>query len=139
MLSGFLPPATFSAMAGNISPQAQAKLAMLREMARKVDHVRGLVEQYAVARGKNGDLLIIPIKRAFGRLKLELMGAGLDSLSQLAGSMELAARRGSNQQNKARILREGVGSMVFQMELEQRAVVADDKRAQGQAEAHETD
>lgn len=126
-------------MAGNMSPQAQAKLAMLREMARKVDHVRGLVEQYAVARGKNGELLIIPIKRAFGRLKLELMGAGLDSLSQLAGSMEMAARRGSNQQKKARILREGVGSMVFQVEMEQRAVVADDQRAQQKAGADEPD
>ncbi len=119
-------------MAGKLSPQAQIKLATLRDMEKKVDHVRSLVEQYAVARGKNADLLAIPIKRAFGRLKLELMGVGLDSLSQLAGSMEMAARRSGNQQKKARILREGVGTIVFQVELEQRTVVAEDQRGQQQ-------
>ncbi|MEJ2215324.1 MAG: hypothetical protein P8099_01800 [Gemmatimonadota bacterium] len=121
-------------MAGKLSAQAQAKLAMLREMARKIDHVRGLVEQFAVARGRNAELLAIPIKRAFGRLKLELMGAGLDNLSQLAGSMELAARRSGNQQKKARILREGVGTLVTQVELEQRAVVDEDQRKQKKQE-----
>jgi hypothetical protein len=115
------------------------KLATLRDMAKKVDHVRSLVEQYAVARGKNVDLLAIPIKRAFGRLKLDFMGAGLDSFSQLAGSMEMAARRGGSQQKKARVLREGVGTLVSQVELEQRTVVAEDQRAQAKAEAKESD
>lgn len=125
-------------MAGKLSPQAQIKLATLRDMAKKVDHVRGLVEQYAVARGKNADLLAIPIKRAFNRLKLDLMGAGLDSLSQLAGSMEMAARRGGSQQKKARVLREGVGTLVFQVELEQRTTVSEDQRAQEKAGADDS-
>ncbi|HKJ91908.1 MAG TPA: hypothetical protein VJ957_02015 [Longimicrobiales bacterium] len=125
-------------MAGKLSPQAQIKLATLRDMEKKVDHVRGLVEQYAVARGKNADLLAIPIKRAFNRLKLDLMGVGLDSLSQLAGSMEMAARGGGSQHKKARILRDGVGTMVFQVSLEQRTTVSEDQRQQEKAAADDT-
>lgn len=121
-------------MAGKISPQAQVKLATLRDMAKKVDHVRGLVEQYAVARGKNPELLVITIRRAFGRLKLDFMGAGLDSLSQLAGSMEIATRRGGAQYRKARILRDGVGSLMRQVELEQRSVLTQDQREQQRQE-----
>ena len=110
------------------------KLATLRAMADKVQHVHGLVERYATTQDpRQADALAIPMKRAFGRLKIELMGAGLDTLSQLAGSMEIAAGRGSSKQQKSRILREGVGSLRFQTEQEQRKVVAEDKAAQDRA------
>ncbi len=118
-------------MAGNLSPAAQMKVATLQQMADKVQHVHGLVERFAATRDpKQAELLAQPMKRAFGRLKLELMGAGLDSLSQLAGSMEIAAGRGGSTQTKTRILREGVGSLRFQVEFEQRKVVTDDQAAQ---------
>ena len=56
--------------------------------------------------------------------------AGLDTISQLAGSMEIAAGRGASHHQKARILREGVGSLRFQVEQEQRKVVTEDQAAQ---------
>jgi hypothetical protein len=65
-------------------------------------------------------------KRGFGRLKIQLMGAGLDAMSQLCGAMEMAARRGMSQTQKARILREGVGSLRFQLEMAQRSVRSDE-------------
>jgi hypothetical protein len=71
------------------------------------------------------------MKRAFGRLKLELMGAGLDTMSQLAGAMEIAAGRGGAPHQKARILREGVGSLRFQVEQEQRKVIREDQASAG--------
>lgn len=121
-------------MAGNLSPQTQMKLATLQAMADKVQHVYGLVERYAATQDpRQAEMLAMPLKRAFGRLKIELMGAGLDSLSQLAGSMEIAAGRGSSKQQKARILRESVGSMRFQVDQEQRKLVSEDKAARSSA------
>jgi hypothetical protein len=112
-------------MSGTISPRAQAKLAALSTLGDRVSRAHGLVEQYAAAQA-NPDQYLMPLGRVLGQLKMEFMGAGLDAMSQLAGSMAIAAKRGFAASAKARILREGVGSLKFQIELAQRAVVADD-------------
>ncbi|MFP4623699.1 MAG: hypothetical protein ACLFRX_05920 [Gemmatimonadota bacterium] len=118
-------------MAGKLSPQAQMKVATLQAMADKVQHVYGLVERYAATRDpRQAEMLAMPMKRAFGKLKIELMGSGLDTLSQLAGSMEIAAGRGGSQRQKLRVLREGVASLRFQVEQEQKKVVSEDQAAQ---------
>lgn len=123
-------------MAGKLSPQAQQKLASLHAMSDKVQHVHGLVERFAATRDQaQADALALPLRRAFGKLKLDLMGAGLDTLSQLAGSMEIAARRGGAQTTKSRILREGVGSLRFQVEMEQRKVLSDEETARERADS----
>lgn len=123
-------------MAGKLSPQAQMKMAALRTMAEKVQHVYGMVEKYAGEQNpKMADRMNQPMKRAFGQLKLDLMGAGLDTMSQLAGAMEIAAGRGGSQRTKARILREGVGSIRFQVDQEQRKLVSDDQAEQRRADA----
>jgi hypothetical protein len=123
-------------MAGNLSPAAQLRLAMLHHMSERVQHVHGLVERFASTRDpRQIEMLAQPMKRAFGRLKLELMGAGLDSMSQMAGSMEIAAGRGSPPQSKSRILREGVGSLKSQLEQEQRKVMTEEKALQAAAMA----
>lgn len=122
-------------MAGMLSPQAQLKMATLQTMLEKVQAVYRQVERYAGTKDpRQAEALAMPLKRAFGTLKLELMGAGLDTLSQLAGSMEIAAGRGGSHPTKSRILREGVGSMRFQVEQEQRKVVTDDQAAKRKAE-----
>lgn len=120
-------------MAGLLSPQAQQKVAALRTMADKVQHVYGLVERFAATRDqRQAEALAQPLKRAFGRLKLELMGAGFDSMSQLAGAMEIAAGRSGA--SRPRILREGIASLKFQVEHEARRVVSEDKAAAGAEE-----
>ncbi|MBI4538912.1 MAG: hypothetical protein HY704_05300 [Gemmatimonadetes bacterium] len=119
-------------MAGKLSAGAQMRLEALRQLGDKVQRVHGLVEQFASA--KHGhEALAQSIKRAFAQLKLAFMGAGLDQMSQLAGGMAIAAGRGMALQTKTRILRDGVGSLKFQIELEQRAVVAEDQAAQKDA------
>ncbi|CAN5647864.1 hypothetical protein BH23GEM10_BH23GEM10_16730 [soil metagenome] len=115
-------------MAGKLSPAAQVRLATLKEFTPRVQHVYGLVELYATAK-TNPDQYLLPMSRAFSRLKLQLMGVGLDTLSQLCGAMEIASKRGLSQNQKLRILREGVGSLKFQLELEQRAVLSDEEAA----------
>ncbi len=113
-------------MAGKLSPQAQTRLAALAELDRRVHSAHSLVEQYAVAR-TNLESLEIPLRRTFTQLKMHFMGAGFDSLSQLAGSMEVTVKRGMSHSAKTRILRESVGTMRFQMELEQRSVLTEER------------
>lgn len=126
-------------MAGKLSPKAQQKLATLRTLADKVQHAHGLVERYAVTKSEShADMLVLTLKRAFNRLKLDLLGAGFEAMSQMAGSMELAAGRGTRRQ-RIRVLREGVGSLRFQVESEQRKVETEDRLDQRRAEAAESD
>lgn len=120
-------------MAANLSPQTQVKLAALRHLNDQVQHVHGLVERFAATRDNTqAQRMALPMKRAFGRLKLDFLGAGYDAMSQLAGSMELAAGRSGSQRQKARILREGVGSLRHQVQHEQRRLKTEDQR-KGQA------
>jgi hypothetical protein len=124
----------------NLSPAALQKMATLHHMTERVQHLHGLVERFATTRDpKLAEPLVQPMKRAFGRLKLELSGAGLDSLSQLAGSMEVAAGRGGSVQMKIRILRDGVGSIRFQLDQEARSVASEDQASQARVKAAEAD
>lgn len=118
-------------MPGKLSSKAQVKLAALGEFSMKIQHIYGLVEQFAADRaGRNSEALSMAMKRGFAQLKREFMGAGMDSLSQLAAGMEIAAGRRTGQSTKARILRDGVGSLKFQIEFEQRLTISDDEREQ---------
>jgi hypothetical protein len=124
-------------MAGKLSPSAQGKLAALNEFSLRVQRVYGLVEQYASSKS-NPDQYLMPMTRAFAQLKQQFMGAGLDSMSQLSGSMEIASKRRLALMQKVRILREGVGSLKFQLEMEQRVVVSEDLARQAkEAKAEE--
>jgi hypothetical protein len=116
-------------MAGKLSPSAQGRLATVNEFVNRVQRVHGLVEQFATSKS-NPDQYVMAMTRGFGQLKMLFMGAGLDSMSQLCGSMEIASKRGLSHMQKVRILREGVGSLRFQLELEQRSIVSDDQARQ---------
>jgi hypothetical protein len=115
-------------MAGKISPAAQGRIQELASLLEKVHRVHGLVEHFATAR-TNPEQYLLPVSRMFSQLKMQFMGAGLDEMSQLAGAMEIAARRGLSPAAKVRVLREGVGSLRFQIELAQRAIVTDEMDA----------
>jgi hypothetical protein len=119
-------------MSGTLSPRARAQLADLVPLVDKVHRAHNLVEQFATAK-VNADHHLMSLVRTLSQLKAGFMGAGFDAMSQLAGSMEIAARRGMPPSSKTRVLREGVGSLRFQLELAQRAVVSDDRAAQEKA------
>lgn len=123
-------------MAGNLSPGAQGRLAVVNEFVNRVQRVHGLVEQFATSK-TNPEQYVMPMTRNFSQLKMIFMGAGLDSMSQLCGAMEIASKRGLSHMQKVRILREGVGSLRFQLEMEQRAIVSDDRARQAREAASE--
>jgi hypothetical protein len=112
-----------------MSPTANLAVIEIGEFLTKVARVHGLVEHYATAKTNPG-MYEMPAMRAVQQLKLQFMGAGFDTLSQLCAAMETTLRRGGSQTTKARILREGVGSMKFQLELAQRTVKSDDMALQ---------
>lgn len=123
-------------MAGNLSPSAQGRLAIVNEFVNRVQRVHGLVEQFATSK-TNPEQFVMPMTRNFSQLKMMFMGAGLDAMSQLCGAMEIASKRGLSHMQKVRILREGVGSLRFQLEMEQRSIVSDDKARQARDAAAE--
>lgn len=106
-------------MAASLSPMDRQRLAFLGTLDGKVQHLHGLVERFAI---ESSDQLVPAVRRAFVQLKLQLMGAGYDAMAQLCGGLDMAARRGGSRTMKVRILREGVGSLRLQVELEQRAI-----------------
>ena len=116
-------------MAGKLSANAQQRIALLQGYTTNVGRLNSLVEQYA--NGKTGlDNLNASIKRLASQMKISLMGVGLDQMSQLCGAIEQTAARGSSQPQKARTLREHVGSLKFQMELAIRTTIRDDEETQ---------
>lgn len=111
-------------------PRERERLANVQMLQDRVQHLHGLVERFAAERN---DVTphINAIRRAFTRLKLETAGMGLDSLSQLCGSMDTAARRGGSKPFKTRILREGIGSLRFMLEVEERSLRTQAKSESG--------
>jgi hypothetical protein len=113
-------------MAGKLSPAAAVRIAELESYAPRVGRLHSLIEQYAAEKG-NADNWNQQIKRLAGDLKLALMTAGLESLSQICGAIVLTASRSGNQGTKARALRESMGSLKFQFELAVRTVIREDE------------
>lgn len=105
----------------HISPRAQAKLSALADLQRATDTIYGLTERFATARSHE-DQFAQQLKRRYNKFKITLLGAGFDQLAQLATGMEIAAGRGGSQRTKSRILREGVASIRFQLDMEEKAI-----------------
>ncbi len=116
-----------------LTPQAQAKLSMLEDFALKVQRLYGLVEQYAMDR-TGGELQSMAIKRVVTQLKREFMSVGYDEMAQIASAMEMAAHRGTNQQFKTRVMRELVGNIRSQIEIEQRVTRVEGTKQDEEAE-----
>ena len=122
-------------MASKLSPGAQVQMALLEGFVANVGRMNSLVEQFATAKTGHDNLNAM-IKRLAGQMKIKLMGVGLDQMSQLCGAIETAAARsGGNPAAKGRLLRELVGSLKFQLELQIRAVIRDDAELQAKKSA----
>lgn len=104
------------------------KIAELESFSPQIMRLNTLVEQYATTK-QGADAFLDPMKRTAGQLKLKLMGVGLDNMSQIAGSIQMAAARAGNQGTKSRLLRELVGNMRFQLDLAIRTIIREDELA----------
>src|SRR5262245_15395129 len=124
-------------MAGKLSSGAAVRVAQLEGFVPKVGRLHSLVETYATARA-NIDTYQSNLKRNAEQLKLGFMTAGLDQLSQLCGSIAIAAHRAGSQNTKTRILRELIGSLRFQLDFAIRNVIRDDELERSKNQTSET-
>ena len=113
-------------MAGKLSASAQQRIALLEGYTASVGRLNSLVEQYATVKTGH-DNLNASIKRLASQMKISFMGVGLDQMSQLCAAIEQTAARGSSPNQKARTLREHVGSLKFQVELAIRTAIREDE------------
>jgi hypothetical protein len=123
-------------MAGRMSAAAALKVAELESFVPKILRLNALVETYASA-GAHTETQQSSLKRAADQLKLQLIGVGLDQLSQLSGSIALAVSRAGNHNSKVRTLRELVGSLRFQLDLSIRTIVREDELARSRSETND--
>jgi hypothetical protein len=119
-------------MAGKMSPSAAIRVAELEGYHPKVMHLNNLIENYAVAK-TGADNYLANLKRAADQLKLKLLSAGFAQMSQLCGAIVMTASRAGNQGAKARALREHMGNLKFQLELEVRTTIRDDELARSKS------
>ena len=112
-------------MAGKYSPAAQQALAKYEAFMNDVGRIHSLTEQYATAKAGHENIKG-SLKRAAGQAKLKFMTQGLAQLSQICGAIELQASRTAPQNAMVRALREHVGNLKFQIELEMRIIIKED-------------
>jgi hypothetical protein len=130
--AGYVPDMATSKM----SPSAALKVSELESYAPRVGRLNSLVEQFA-AEKVNPDNWSHQIKRTAGDLRLKLMTAGFESLSQICGTMVMTLSRSGNHGVKTRALREQVGNLKFQLENAIRTVVREDELARRKEEEKE--
>ncbi len=131
--AGYVP-----SMAGKISPSAALKVIELESYASRVARLHSLVEQFAADK-VNPDNWAAQIKRTAGDLRLALMTAGWESLSQICGTMVMAVSRSGNHGFKTRTLREQIGSLKFQVDNSIRSVLREDEMARNKVANQKTD
>lgn len=116
-------------MAGKVSPAAQVQLATYASFNQLVGRINALVEQFATAKSGHENIRS-SLKRTAATAKLQFMTAGLASLSQLSGAIEMTAGRGGPPGALGRALREQVGQLKFGIELGIRTIMREDAELQ---------
>ena len=106
-----------------LTPKDRDRVSQLELLVNRVRHLNALVEQFASA-PRDADQLAGSLRRAFGQMKLQFTTAGFDRLALMCGGLEMTSRRGMSHGPKARALREGVGTLSRQMEVEKRGILA---------------
>jgi hypothetical protein len=109
-------------MSTQLTPQQRERLQTIETMRQRVQHLHGLVEKFGVA-GKEADAQTSALRRAIGQLKLQLLGNNFPVLAQTCAQLELSARRGTAVA-RLKQLRDGIGTLRFQLEAEQRVILA---------------
>jgi len=114
----------------DITPRDRERIAEIDTLTNRVRHAHAQIEQFA-ASPREAEQRALSLRRTFNQLKLQFTGAGLDRIAQMFGGLELTARRGMSHGPKARSLREGLGTIMRQIEVERRGIVATAQRAAG--------
>jgi hypothetical protein len=112
----------------DLTPRDRERLGQLDTLVNRVRHAHGLIEQFAAA-PRDAEQLAGTLRRTFNQLKLQFTGAGFDRIANMFGALETTARRGMSHGPKARSMRESLGAITRQMDVERRMIMTEAKRA----------
>lgn len=105
-----------------MSPKDRERLSALEIFIARVRRAHALVEQFASS-PKEADQLGSVLRRTFSQMRTHCTTSGFDRLSQLCGGLEMTSRRGMSHVPKARALRDGMGNLTRQIDLERRQIM----------------
>lgn len=108
-------------MSSGLTPQQRDRQQTIELLRQRVQHVHGLIERFA-GEQREEDSQILAVRRAVSQLKVHFINANFPGLAQTCSALELSARRGTSRSAKARALREGLGTLRFQLDSELRAI-----------------
>ena len=121
-------------MAGKLSAKAAEEVEYLELVLRNCTHLIALVEQYAGAKTKGpADMYTQQITRTLTQMRQNAMAKNLGFIADAAGTLGVAAVRGSQLQ-RCRTLREGVVSLRQLVERTSKATVDADHRQRAEKE-----
>lgn len=109
-----------------LSAKASEEVEFLEQVLRKCDHLGTLVEQYSAAK-KGADSYVNQIARELGHLRQNAMIKNLGFVADNAGTLGIAAGRGSQVQ-RSRTLREGLNSLKQLVDRTIKATIEADER-----------
>jgi hypothetical protein len=107
----------------SLTPKDRDRLAQLERVQSELRRAYALVEQFAAA-PKEAEQMTGNLRRVFGQLKMKFTAIGFDRLAQMSSQLEVTARRGSSHGPKSRALRDAMGNLNRQVDLERKAVLA---------------
>jgi hypothetical protein len=113
----------------DLSPRDRDRISQLETLVNRMRHLNALVEQFAGA-PRDADQLSGTLRRSLNQMKQQFTTAGFDRLALMCGGLEMTARRGMSHGPKARALREGVGTLARQMEIEKRGILTSTPRTE---------
>ncbi len=116
-----------------LSAKAQEEFEFLEGLLKQCDHLAALTEQYAGQKGTTQEVTFSTIVRTLGHIRQHAMIKNLGPVADAAGILATSAQRGSPVQ-RARTLREGIGSYKQNIERTQKALVAADVREKAEQE-----
>jgi hypothetical protein len=121
-------------MAGKLSAKAAEEVEYLELVLRNCVHLIALVEQYAGAKTKAAsDMYTQQITRTLTQMRQNAMAKNLGFIADAAGTLGVAATRGSQVQ-RCRTLREGVVSLKQLVERTTKATIDADHRQRTEKE-----
>jgi hypothetical protein len=104
-----------------LTPKDRERLSALETFTSRVRHAHRLVEQFASS-ARDAEQLGSGLRRAFSQMKMLCTTNGFDRLSQICAGLEMTSRQGMSHVPKARALREGVGNLTRQVDIERRQI-----------------
>jgi hypothetical protein len=121
-------------MAGfKLSAKAQEEVEFLESLIKHTDHLLGVTEQYAGAKGPSADALFQTIVRTMNQIRQKAMIKNLGPIADAAGMIAVGAARGSPVQ-RTRFLREQLASYKTNVERTMKALVGADLRERAEQE-----